>query len=143
MQGFASLTKLARPIRVLPQSGPVLMPRLHLPLDLANETVRSGDHDRRGMNNCQPMENPGSPTATVIDEHFRRSLAGDRLRQFYPFPTSDGDSVDDHFKRALGEDWDRVESNVQNAPAKRTTEMQFLNRTEKQKSSVPNRWSLY
>eukprot|EP00118_Oscarella_pearsei_P009287 m.52810 g.52810 ORF g.52810 m.52810 type:complete len:271 (+) comp34235_c0_seq1:1073-1885(+) len=51
-----------------------------------------------------------SSTDVDIDEHFKRSLQGDRLRQFYPYPTDDKGSVDNHFKRALGEEWNKVKS---------------------------------
>ena len=131
-QSPVSLKLLARPVPRLPQYVPYPDPRLRLPLDMANKSVKQDDPD------CSPPENlgsPSSPTQTVIDEHFRRSLAGHRLRQFYPFPTSDGDSVNDHFKRALGENWERVEPNVPKPCVN-------LNRTEKQKSSVSNHWSL-
>ena len=110
-----SLTNLTGPLPVLPCYGLYPTSRLHLPLDLSDRSAKKLEQNQRreNLNDCPSTENSGSPlspTEIVIDEHFRRSLAGRRLRQFYPFPTSDGDSVDDHFKRALGDKWDRKEA---------------------------------
>ncbi|XP_065845414.1 uncharacterized protein [Oscarella lobularis] len=95
-------TPIARPLPIRPRGTPPDLRFAPTPLSYKKEeTCQAGAVTTR-------KAGKKTPTDMNIDEHFKRSLQGDRLRQFYPYPTDDKGSVENHFKRALGDEWNKV-----------------------------------
>ncbi|KAL0105894.1 hypothetical protein PUN28_015961 [Cardiocondyla obscurior] len=73
-------------------------------------TVASGGK-RTGMRKAGGVSDP------AIDEHFKRSLGPKKYAAVFNATNADkeaGLSVDDHFAKALGETWTRLQANNQN-----------------------------
>lgn len=90
-----------------PQAGTTIEDTAVTPTPTATPSAAAAGGQRTGIRNAGGVSDP------AIDEHFKRSLGLEEYAAVFNANTTDketGLSVDDHFAKALGETWTRLQA---------------------------------